>query len=270
MFSYSSLCAQIIIGNSLDIDEYVRSANKFDYSDCIEVGPVACLPKPPDPNELYPRQSRRQVPFVPFSIFLIKIASIHTFTWSFHNLSILFGLTAKESNWLGAITSAVVIILVIDVHVVGWQDEMFPYRKNFSGKMKPKKKDDLEQVGGLMNKKLRILNDGMNIMKVSKLEIHRKMQERILHVELVVSTLFLQQAKEARSVTPETQIRCVAKNLVFFCLKKSPLMFKLMFLPLWICRDYTNAMLPVVSSAIDATGQFVTFEVQFRFRWKED
>nr|KAJ0199510.1 hypothetical protein LSAT_V11C600337300 [Lactuca sativa] len=45
-------------------------------------------------------------------------------------------------------------------------DEMFPYRKNFSGKMKPKKKDDLEQVGGLLNKKLRILNDGMNIMKV--------------------------------------------------------------------------------------------------------
>ena len=48
-----------------------------------------------------------------------------------------------------------------------WQDELFSYRKNFSGKMKPKKKDDLEQVGGLLNKKLRILNDGMNIMKVS-------------------------------------------------------------------------------------------------------
>ncbi|KAL4565992.1 hypothetical protein LXL04_030101 [Taraxacum kok-saghyz] len=46
------------------------------------------------------------------------------------------------------------------------QDELFAYRKNFSGKMKPKKKDDLEQVGGLLNKKLRILNDGMNIMKV--------------------------------------------------------------------------------------------------------
>ncbi|KAI3689257.1 hypothetical protein L2E82_47210 [Cichorium intybus] len=45
-------------------------------------------------------------------------------------------------------------------------DELFPYRKNFSGKMKPKKKDDLDQVGGLLNKKLRILNDGMNIMKV--------------------------------------------------------------------------------------------------------
>ncbi|KAI3686002.1 hypothetical protein L1987_79671 [Smallanthus sonchifolius] len=46
-------------------------------------------------------------------------------------------------------------------------DELFPYRKNFSGKMKPKKKDDLEQVGGLLNKKLRILNDGLNLLKVN-------------------------------------------------------------------------------------------------------
>nr|GFC18267.1 transcription initiation factor TFIID subunit 1-like isoform X1 [Tanacetum cinerariifolium] len=45
-----------------------------------------------------------------------------------------------------------------------WQDELFLYRKNLSGKMKPKKKDDLEQ--GLPNKKLKILNDGMNIVKV--------------------------------------------------------------------------------------------------------
>ncbi|KAI7727627.1 hypothetical protein M8C21_003418 [Ambrosia artemisiifolia] len=46
-------------------------------------------------------------------------------------------------------------------------DELFPYGKSFStGKMKPKKKDDLDQVG-LLNKKLRILNDGMNLMKVN-------------------------------------------------------------------------------------------------------
>lgn len=38
----------------------MRRAYKFAYSDCIEVGPVATLPEPPDPNELYPRQSRRQ------------------------------------------------------------------------------------------------------------------------------------------------------------------------------------------------------------------
>ncbi|KAD4386189.1 hypothetical protein E3N88_26358 [Mikania micrantha] len=47
-------------------------------------------------------------------------------------------------------------------------DELFPYRKNSSfGKMKSKKKDDLEQMGGLLNKKLKILNDGMNLMKVN-------------------------------------------------------------------------------------------------------
>ena len=47
-------------GNGLDVDEYVRRAYKFAYSDCIEVGPLASLPEPPDPNELYPRQSSRQ------------------------------------------------------------------------------------------------------------------------------------------------------------------------------------------------------------------
>lgn len=52
----------MLTGNGLDVDEYVRIAYKFAYSDCIEVGPVACLPEPPDPNDLYPRQSRRQVP----------------------------------------------------------------------------------------------------------------------------------------------------------------------------------------------------------------
>ena len=39
----------------------MQQAYKFAYSDCIEVGPVACLLEPPDPNELYPHQSRRQV-----------------------------------------------------------------------------------------------------------------------------------------------------------------------------------------------------------------
>lgn len=43
------------------MDEYVRRAYKFAYADCIEVGSVSCSPDPPDPNELYPRQSSRQV-----------------------------------------------------------------------------------------------------------------------------------------------------------------------------------------------------------------
>ena len=46
-------------GNGLDVDEYVRRAYKFAYSDCVEMGPIPCSPEPPDPNELYPRQSSR-------------------------------------------------------------------------------------------------------------------------------------------------------------------------------------------------------------------
>lgn len=37
----------------------MRRAYKFAYPDGIEMGPLACLPEPPDPNELYPRQSSK-------------------------------------------------------------------------------------------------------------------------------------------------------------------------------------------------------------------
>ncbi|KAL8127057.1 hypothetical protein AgCh_014109 [Apium graveolens] len=47
--------------NGLDVDVYVRKSYKFAYSDFIEMGLVASLPESPDPNELYPRQSRRQI-----------------------------------------------------------------------------------------------------------------------------------------------------------------------------------------------------------------
>ncbi|GFY99001.1 calpain-type cysteine protease family [Actinidia rufa] len=47
------ICRMVFNGNGLDVDEYVRRAYRFAYSDCIEVGPLACLPEPPDPNELY-------------------------------------------------------------------------------------------------------------------------------------------------------------------------------------------------------------------------
>lgn len=59
----SVICVWIPIGSGLDVDEYVRRAYKYAYSDCIEVGPVAFLTEPPDPNELYPRQSRRWILF---------------------------------------------------------------------------------------------------------------------------------------------------------------------------------------------------------------
>ncbi|GKE75037.1 hypothetical protein Tco_1537078, partial [Tanacetum coccineum] len=46
-----------------------------------------------------------------------------------------------------------------------------------SEKMKPKNKDDLEQ--GLLNKKLKILNDGMNIVKVSELFLSIDIRDKI-------------------------------------------------------------------------------------------
>lgn len=58
------LTVPIWTGNGLDVDEYVRKAYRYAYSDCIEMGPLACLPEPPDPNELYPRQSKRQTPSI--------------------------------------------------------------------------------------------------------------------------------------------------------------------------------------------------------------
>lgn len=96
------ICRMVFNGNGLDVDEYVRIAYKFAYSDCIEVGPVACLPEPPDPNDLYPRQSRRVSHLGLLYLGSLLVLLVY---------SILYGLTAKESNWLGAITSAAVIIL---------------------------------------------------------------------------------------------------------------------------------------------------------------
>lgn len=96
------ICRMVFNGNGLDMDEYVRKAYKFAYADCIEVGPVACLPEPPDPNELYPRQSRRASHLVLLYLGSLFVLLVY---------SILYGLTAKEENWLGAITSIAVIIL---------------------------------------------------------------------------------------------------------------------------------------------------------------
>ncbi|KAJ4822515.1 Calpain-type cysteine protease dek1 [Turnera subulata] len=101
---YFSICSlpSIPTGNGLDVDEYVRRAYKFAYSDCIEVGPMACLPEPPDPNVLYPRQSSRATHLGLLYLGSLVVLLVY---------SILYGLTAKEARWLGAITSAAVIIL---------------------------------------------------------------------------------------------------------------------------------------------------------------
>lgn len=96
------VCRMVFSGYGLDVDEYVRKSYKFAYSDCIEVGPLACLPEPPDPNDLYMQKSSRTS-----HIGLLYLGSLLVLLV----YSILYGLTAKEAHWLGAITSAAVIIL---------------------------------------------------------------------------------------------------------------------------------------------------------------
>ncbi|KAG5566156.1 hypothetical protein RHGRI_001930 [Rhododendron griersonianum] len=88
------ICRMVFNGNGLDVDEYVRKAYRYAYSDCIEMGPLACLPEPPDPNEAS-------------HLGLLYLGSLVVlFVYS-----VLYGVTAKEGRWLGTITSAAVIIL---------------------------------------------------------------------------------------------------------------------------------------------------------------
>ncbi|WOL02903.1 calpain-type cysteine protease ADL1 isoform X1 [Canna indica] len=96
------ICRLVFDGNGFDVDEYVQRSYKFAYSDCIEVGPVACLPEPPDPNELYMRKSSRAL-----RLGLLYLGSVIVLVV----YSVLYGLTAKETHWLGAITSVAVLVL---------------------------------------------------------------------------------------------------------------------------------------------------------------
>ncbi|XP_020089245.1 calpain-type cysteine protease ADL1 [Ananas comosus] len=96
------ICKIVFNGNGFDVDEYVRRSYKFAYSDCVEVGPVSCLPDPPDPNDLYIRKSKRAL-----HLGLLYLGSLLFLVM----YSILYGLTAKEAHWLGAITSIAVVIL---------------------------------------------------------------------------------------------------------------------------------------------------------------
>ncbi|CAN6470699.1 unnamed protein product [Victoria cruziana] len=96
------ICRMVFNGNGLDVDEYVRRSYKFAYSDGIEVGPVACLPEPPDLNELFSQRTNRAS-----HLGLLYAGSlIVLFVYS-----ILYGWTAKEARWLGAVTSAAVVVL---------------------------------------------------------------------------------------------------------------------------------------------------------------
>ncbi|KAJ3692452.1 hypothetical protein LUZ60_012802 [Juncus effusus] len=96
------ICKMVFTGSGFDVDEYVRRSYKFAYSDCVEVGPVSCLPDPPDPNELYIRKSTRVL-----HLGLLYLGSLAVLVM----YSVLYGLTAKESKWLATITSVAVVVL---------------------------------------------------------------------------------------------------------------------------------------------------------------
>ncbi|KAE8705679.1 Calpain-type cysteine protease DEK1 [Hibiscus syriacus] len=96
------ICRMVFNGNGLDVDEYVRRAYKFAYSDSVEMGTISCLPEPPDPNELYPREFSRASHLGLLYLGSLLVLLVY---------SILYYLTAKDAHWLGAITSAAVIIL---------------------------------------------------------------------------------------------------------------------------------------------------------------
>ncbi|ERN17768.1 calpain-type cysteine protease DEK1 [Amborella trichopoda] len=96
------ICRMVFNGAGLDVDEYVRRSYKFAYSDCIEVGPVACLPEPPEPTDLSLHKCSRTS-----HLGLLYIGSLVVLVV----YSVLYGLTAKEARWLGATTSAAVIVL---------------------------------------------------------------------------------------------------------------------------------------------------------------
>ncbi|KAK1309862.1 hypothetical protein QJS10_CPA08g01351 [Acorus calamus] len=96
------ICRMVFNGNGVDVDEYVRRSYKFAYSDCVDIGPVVCLPEPPDVNDLYMQGSSRasRIGFLYFGSLVVLLV-----------YSILYGLTAKEARWLGAITSAAIVVL---------------------------------------------------------------------------------------------------------------------------------------------------------------
>ena len=93
------------------MDEYVRRAYKFAYSECIEVGPLASLPEPPDPNELYPRQSSRQViKALTYYSFLIVKSSVTVIIASFFGIPILLCISLSIFHWI--LVSSIFHILI--------------------------------------------------------------------------------------------------------------------------------------------------------------
>ncbi|KAJ9567655.1 hypothetical protein OSB04_003621, partial [Centaurea solstitialis] len=97
------ICIMVFNGNGLDVDEYVQNAYKFAYSDLKSFQLRVYL------------NHQIQVTYILDSLEgkvshlgLLYLGSLLVFL----AYSILYGLTTNESNWLGVITSAAVIVLV--------------------------------------------------------------------------------------------------------------------------------------------------------------
>ncbi|EFJ08518.1 hypothetical protein SELMODRAFT_236021 [Selaginella moellendorffii] len=100
------ICKMVFHGSGIDVDEYVRRSYKFAYADGIEVGPVACMPEPPDPKDAALQKPRKTC-----HLALLYSGSIVVLV----AYSILYALTAQKVRWLGGVTSAAVIILDANV-----------------------------------------------------------------------------------------------------------------------------------------------------------
>ncbi|CAM6110257.1 unnamed protein product [Calypogeia fissa] len=100
------ICKMVFHGAGLDVDEYVRRSYKFAHADTIEVGPVACMPEPPDPRDPALKKRNRASRFA-----LLYVGSVLVLL----GYSVLYGLTARKARWLGGVTSAAVLILDANV-----------------------------------------------------------------------------------------------------------------------------------------------------------
>ncbi|BFI07497.1 calpain-type cysteine protease DEK1 [Marchantia polymorpha subsp. ruderalis] len=100
------ICKMVYHGSGLDVDEYVRRSYKFAHADSIEVGPVACMPEPPDPRDPALQKKNRALCFA--TLYLGSVLVLLGY-------SILYGLTARKARWLGGVTSAAVMILDANV-----------------------------------------------------------------------------------------------------------------------------------------------------------
>lgn len=100
------ICKMVFNGAGLDVDEYVRRSYKFAHAETLEVGPIACLPEPPEPRDA--SIQRKSSTWRLAQLYQASVVVLAAY-------SVLYGLTAREARWLGGVTSAAVIILDMNI-----------------------------------------------------------------------------------------------------------------------------------------------------------